>query len=187
MENILLATLAERFFKARSVNETSNGYRSLIPTVTEPSGDAGTATGASILDNQRGGGAGQNCIRVLPYAIGSNNNTFSLRVIGWDYVGNNPNPGEVRRLWIPTPLCEVACTISSTQVGIVNSQVLNTEMFADTISLTYGNLNVGIDIVSTAADIVAHFVLDLKGCQKYELIFTTGGSATSCNALIKKY
>ncbi len=38
-----------------------------------------------------------------------------------------------------------------------------------------------------AADMIAHIVVDMKGFTKIELTFSTGSSATSCNALIAKY
>ncbi len=178
---MLLETLASEFRKARSVNQTSNGYVSKIPTTTEPSGDAATATGACVFDLQGSGHSVQNGIIVLPYAIASNNGTFSVRVIGWRRAG--PADGATPPIWIPLVLVELACTVSSTPIGIANSYVIATELFADTLVLTYGNDDISVDLVSPAADIIAHALIDLKGFSKLEFSFTTGGSATSCNAL----
>ena len=175
---MLLETLATPFFKARSVNQTSATFVSKIPTATEPSGDAGTATGASVFDI--GKGYAQNGVLVTPYGIGSDNNTMSLRLIGWRSIGAN---AVATLLWIPVIICEVAATLS-TAVGIVGKTVLDTERFADTLSLTTGNDDVSIDIVSPTGNVIAHFVADLKGFQKLEVSFTTGSSATSCNALL---
>lgn len=185
---MLLETLSSHFRKARSVNQTSNGYVSKIPTVTEPTGDAATATGASVIDIGTDGNYCQNGMIILPYGIGSNNQTMSVRVIGWRKVGlTDGQGGATTTIWIPVVLAEFACTLSSTPIGIAGAQVLNTELFADTITLTYGNNNVSVEIISPAADIIAHAVLDLKGFKKVELSFTTGGSATSCNALVAMY
>jgi hypothetical protein len=178
---MLLETLSQEFRKARSVNQTSNGYVSKVPTATEPSGDAGTATGASVIDLGKGGSTAQNGLLAVFYGTGSNNNTFSARVIGWRSAGSNA-PDTM--LWIPVVLVEFALTLSSTPAGVVGKTIVATELFADTIALTYGNDDISVDIVSPAADIIAHAVLDLKGFQKVEFSFTTGGSATDCNSLL---
>ena len=177
---MLLETLSQKFRKVRSVSQTSNGYVSKVPTATEPTGDAGTATGASVIDLGTGGEYTQNGLMAVFYGTGSDNNTFSARVLGWRYVEDNPNT----RLWIPVMLVEFALTLSSTPVGVAGKTIVATELFADTIVLTYGNDDISVDIVSPAANVIAHVVLDTKGSQKIEFSFTTGGVATDCNALI---
>lgn len=179
-----IETVSEVFRKVRSVNQTSNGYVSKIPTITEPKGDAGTATGSSVIDTGWGGGICQNGFLICPYAIGADAATASVRVIGWRLVGTNANP---LPLWIPVLLVELAYTITSGAPGLANSVILATEFFAKTITLTYGNNNISVDIVSPAqTGVLAHAVLSIKGFQKIECSFTTGGSATSCNALISQ-
>lgn len=180
---MLLETLSQSFRKARSTNQTSNGYVSKVPTATEPKGDAGTATGASVIDLATGGHYSQNAVLIVFYGVGSNNNTFSCRLIGWRQVGAN---NALTDLWIPVPLFEVQVTLSSTPVGVAGHTIVATELFADTIALTgtTANDDVSIDITSPANDTIAHLVADVKGFTKIELSFTTGASATSCNALL---
>lgn len=180
---MLLETLSQSFRKARSVNQTSNGYVSKVPTATEPSGDAGTATGASVFDLSSPTGAlSQNGLVAVFYGTGSNNNTFSARLIGWRPVGET---NTLTMLWIPVPLIEVAVTLSSTPVGVVGHTIVATELFADTIALTgtTANANVGVELVSPANDTIAILSADLRGFRKLEWSFTTGGSATDCNCL----
>lgn len=186
MQPVVIRTQSDVFRKARSVNQTSNGYVSKLPTITEPSGDAGTATGSAVIDlaNLLGGQI-PNAMLIAPYAVGSNNNTFSLRVIGWRFI---PGSGQVQTgLWIPVLLCEIACTLSNVPVGVAGMVLVATELFADTLVLTTGNSGVSAEILSNAGDVIAHAVVDLKGFQKVELSFTTGGSATSCNAILSFY
>lgn len=183
MSTAVLQTISSDFNKVRSVNQTSNGYVAKIPTATEPAGDAATATGASIQE-MRGvvfaGSGVQNAVILMPYGTGSNNSTFSMRVYGWRPIGlNTPTTA----LWIPALLCEVACTMTSTGPGIAGKIIVATELFVDTITITYGNANVSVEAVSPANDLPAHIVVDLKGFPKFEATFTTGGSATDCNAL----
>lgn len=185
---MLTETLTTAFRKARSVNQTSNGYVSKIPTATEPSGDAGTATGASIIELGNNGGTGQNLVIICPYGLHASvdNKTMSMRVIGWREAGVD---NQATKLWIPVPLVEVACTLTGTAIGVAGKALIATEGFADTIALTgtTANDDVSVDIVSPANDTIGHLVVDVKGFQKLELSFTTGGSATSCNALVALY
>jgi hypothetical protein len=171
--------VSQQFRKARTVNQTSNGYVSKVPTGTAPSGTGSSATNASVIDAPTNSLAKPNRLVILPYAIGSNNNTFSVRVIGW-----MPTADSTTRIWIPVLLCELACTVSSSIPGVAAKDVLDTELFADTIAVTYGNANVSVEVVSPAADVVAHAIVNIKSLPKVELSFTTGGSATSCNSLV---
>ncbi len=182
-----IETLAYHFSKARKVNETSNGYVSKVPTFTAPNGDAETATGSSVQTVAAGiGGTGENCMVICPYGAGANNTTFSVRVIGWR---SCPDPsGLTKTLWIPMLLAEYACTISTTPVGLAGGYLTATDCFADTIVKTYPtDATPSSDTNSNAADLIACVVVDLKGSQRVELQFTTGGSATSANALIAMY
>jgi hypothetical protein len=81
-------------------------------------------------------------------------------------------------------LAQFVCTMS-TQVGVAGREVLNTERFCDTITLTTGNDDVSVDITSPTGDVIAHASVDLKGSQKLELTFAMStGSPTSANCLI---
>ncbi len=180
-------TLSYQFTKARKVNETSNGYVSKVPTFTAPSGDAETATGASVQAVAAGiGGTGENCVVICPFGAGSDNATFSVRVIGWRAA---PDPaGLTKTVWIPMLLAEYACTISTTPVGLAGGYVTATDCFVDTIVKTYPTDSTpSSDTNSNAANLIACVVVDMKGSQRVELQFTTGASATSCNALIAMY
>lgn len=189
----MIQTRANPWRKARSVNETSNGYVSKIPTATEPVADAGTATGQASIDltDPTVGGAAQNGVMFLPFGVGSDNNTFSLRVIGWSCCQTDRratvNPDT--NLWIPVVLGEFLCTLSSTPVGVAGRFIVATELFADTIAVVGSTANNGVscDVVSPANNTIASVFMDLRGSQKLEFQFTTGGSATSCNALFKLF
>lgn len=182
---VVLATVISPGTKLRSVNQTSNGFVAKIPTITMPVGDAGTATGASVFDL---GGTdakplleGRSLIKIKPYAIATNNNTFSMRVIGWSQAIAGS------KLWVPEFLVEVACTCSGTYPGIVGQDVLDTELFCDTLVITYGDLNANSVSSPTTDAGIGNIICDLKGNQKFEATFTTGGSATSCNGLWSLY
>jgi len=189
----LLQTLSLDFRPVRVTNTTDNGSPSRIPQAAEPSGtgnNAAQATASAVFDLGGSNVTDSNRVIFKPYGAGANNTTFSMRVIGWRRVfgrtgGENPNT----MLWDPTVLCELLCTLSSTPIGLAGKVVTATDLFADTIALTgtTANDDVSIDIVSPANDTAGHVVLDLKGARKMEVTFTTGASATSCNALAAWY
>lgn len=180
-KSILLQTPGEAYRKGRSVNATNTSFASIIPTVTEPKGDAGTATGNSVIDCLNGAahGAGvPNAVKLVFYGTGNDDTTFSVRLIGWNQIGDDVNTN----IWVPIILAEFGCTLSAT-VGIAGRTVVATERFVDTISVITGNAGVGMDVVSPTAEEIASAVIDLKGAQKIELSYDMTG-ATGANALV---
>lgn len=181
---MLIETIYTPWRKARAVNQTSTSGITIATTLVEPSGDAGTATGHSVLEIGRPASFTQNALLLQPYGVGSDTNTFSVDVWGWRPVAPCLNDGTGRFTWVPTLLCELACTLTSGATGVAGGAVLDTEYFCDTLTVTYGNANVSVEIVSNANNLPAHAVVTAKGFQKFELSFFTGSSATSCNALV---
>lgn len=175
--------LSRDFQKARSVNATNTTFASKVVTLTEPSGDAGTATGASVIDLCVGGNgvSAANEIVILPYGTGDADDVFDMRVIGWRCVGRSATP-----TWIPVTLAGFTCTLSAA-TGVAGGALVVAELLCDTIALTgtSGNDDISIDIVSPANDTAAHVTVKLKGFQKIELIFDmTTNNPTGANCLI---
>lgn len=190
MSSVMIDTFASPWRKWRNVNCTDTSFPSKIPTVTEPTGTGLTATDASVVDlvgGVRVGASGKNAMVLAFFGAGSDTNTFSARLIGW-------NPLETDRgapvtsgtqLWIPTVLCEVSVALS-VQVGIAAKALINTDRIADTITIvgTTANAGVNINIVSPANDTMAYLLIDLMGFMKAELTFDMTG-ATDGNALYR--
>jgi hypothetical protein len=188
-----LETLCSGFRRARSVNQTSNGYVSKIPTVTEPLGDAGTATGTSVIQlglPEGQAGLTQNFLFIKPYGVGADATTFSFKVIGWRVLGENtPLP-----MWDPSTLAVFQATLES-GLPLVGQYAASTTYFADTLTVTSQPLLTGtvsaaaaslslLELYDPANGDPAWVKVPIYGFQKLELSFTTGGSATSCNALL---
>ena len=153
--------------KAAATNATDSSFPSRVATLTQPSG-------GGVFNLSCQGNKTRSNVLIIPFGAGADNATMSVRVIAWRFVTT---------LWIPLIVCEVSCTLS-TSVGVAATEVLNTDRFADTLSLTFGNAGVDCQIFSPANNTPAHVMLDAKGASLIELVFTTGGSATSCNALV---
>ncbi len=188
----LLGTSAQPFRRARLTNATDNGFPTRVPTKTEPTGTGNnaaqaTASGVHSLNGSVRGGIGQNSVIIVPYGVGSDTNTFVMRVLGWRILSDQSDAALLE--WIPVKLAEFTCTLTSGATGATGGVLGATNLFVDTIALvgTSGNDDISIDIVSPADNTVGHVVVDLKGSQKLEIVFTTGGSSTSCNALIAMY
>jgi hypothetical protein len=169
---MLLETLSQAFAKALATDATDTSFLSRVPTGTEPTNDG-------VINLSKDGAVCQNGILLIPYATAGDNDTFSMRLIGWRRLGNLSGT----LLWIPVVLVELACTASAA-VGVAGRLVPNTQRFADTITLVTGNDDVSVDIVSPTGDVIAHVMADLKGFQKVELTFdSTAAGATAMNCL----
>lgn len=181
------------FRKARSVNATNTSFASKVATTTEPLGDAGTATGASVIQvaNNNGSGGLTPChLLVLPYGTGDANDVFDLRVIGWRRIGSGQAP---HTLWVPSILAGLTCTLGA-GTGVAGSPVVATEKLVDTITVTAGmeptitadTTNQGTLIISSpAGDLTAWALVPLYGVEKVELTFDmTTGDPTNANALV---
>ena len=195
-DQIMIQTFASPWRKWRNVNSTETSFASKIPTATEPTGTGITATDASVVDLSGGkasmlgaGGPQQNGMALCFFGAGSDTNTFSARLIGWNPLQTDRDAAVSANtnLWIPTPLFEVSVALSL-QVGIAGKALINTDRFADTITLTgtTANAGVNINIVSPANDTIGYLYVDLAGFMKAELIFDMTG-ATDGNALYRLY
>lgn len=180
---MLIETLSGDYRIARSTDSTDASFPSRINTITEPTQDG-------VYDLSTGLPLVQNLALILPYGVGSDNDTFSVRVIGWRKVGTARPGGQVpagnTRLWIPLVLAEYACTLSA-DVGVAGAIIDNTHRFADTMTLTTGNANVSEELVSPGGDLKAHAVLDLKGVHKLEFTFQITSGTTAMNCLFALY
>lgn len=153
-------------------NSTAASFTALAATATEP-------TGAGVIDLPLTGDAVNSFLQLIFFGAGADNSTFDARVSGWS---------KVDTLWVPTPLVEVSCTLGAA-VGVASQAVLDTERFADTLSLAaaYSGLAGSLaTVVSPAGDLVARLLLDLQGFRKFQVQFDMTG-ATSGNAIYKRF
>lgn len=185
---MLLETLSQDFRKVRTVNATDASFPSRVPTITDPAGigdNAAQATASAVFEaRQPSGVVSQNGLLIVPFGAGSDDATFSLRVIGWRRVFLPGHEGNtIYRLWVPITLVELLCTLG-TSVGIAGNAVIDTDRFCDTLSLTTGDAGVSCDLVSPNDNTIAHAVVDMKGFQRIEITTSTGSSATNGNAIL---
>jgi hypothetical protein len=127
-----------------------------------------------------------------PFGLGADNDAASLRVIGWSRALDTAS---ALTLWVPTILIEVACTFSAV-VGVAGAVVLNTERFADTITVvaarqrTFTDTDSGgaasrgtVEIFSPTNDLVAFLIVPLLASEKVELCWDQTTNNPTTNAL----
>lgn len=189
---MLQETLSEVWSKLRRVNATDAAFVVPVPTKTIPSAAgevAGTGTTQEVVVARGGGAVTQNYAQLMFYGTGADNTTFSARFYGWSRVGtrdNDPN----KNLYVPTLIAEfTTITLSGAFPGFAGCPILNTEIFADTVTLNIGNPAKAIVTSpgSTTANIgVAVVDVDFTGYQDWEVRFQLG-TATDMNALYRQY
>lgn len=169
-QSVLIRQQQTSFTRARATNDTASSFASRIPTVTEPTGTGVLNTsGADLL--------------IVPFGVGSDNQTGSVRVIGWRAIDTKDQQNtQGRTLWIPVILAEVVATLSAA-VGIAGAIIDETNRFADTLTLTTGNDDVSVDFTSPTGDVIAHIVVKGKGFEKVEVTHKVT-TATSLNSLV---
>jgi hypothetical protein len=189
---MLIETLSTNLTPALATNYSTSSYPAIVSTLTTPEPNYASPNGVVDLsfNNNIQGNFSQNSVVVVPFGVGSNTNTFNVRVVGWKRVPspNVSGPGSPNfDLWVPLDLVEMICTIATAQPGVAGTLVPATNFFCTTIVVVTGSTLVGEapseNIVSPGNGQIAHFLVQLKGCQKLQFFFTTGGSATSCNCL----
>lgn len=188
-----LNTFARPFKKALSTNSTASSFASKIATVTEPTNDG-------VLDLTAGGTAGPGGfvpvrMFLLPYGLGSSNDGFSMRVIGWRHIGAGPPQGIW--LWVPVILGEFACLLGA-MTGVATAPVLNTECFCDTITPVAARLpdrviaagtavNSDTAVSDPANDTSAYIDMLLRGVEKVEFTFDQTTNTPTMNTLVSFY
>jgi hypothetical protein len=186
---VIYSLSPDSYLLTNSVFYSTNGYPTRVATTTDPAGDGVVALG-------QGGALTPQWLDLFPVGHGSDDATFTLKVLLW-YHTQGITPG-TPKIWFFRTLGEWTCTLG-TCVGVAGSDLDNTVRFADTITMTGGPTlitNAAAPTTLTAAPIVEKWfntsptgnvpgtlTVPALGARKAEVIFSTGGSATDCNAL----
>lgn len=176
--------LIRKVARALATNASTSSFASKVPTIAEPTNDGVidlTHLATSLLCPKR--------IKLWPIGLGSDNDAFSMRVLGWHSCILSGS----LTLWFPTVIGEFACTISAA-VGVAGAAVLATERFADTITpvaartrdrvIAAGTaINSNYEILSPTNDLIGHVIMPLGGFEKMELQFDQTTNTPTMNCL----
>jgi hypothetical protein len=147
MPEVYLSSKRAKYKVAFGTNLTSASFGALNETATEPTGD-----GVINVDPMCSGHVSSQ-VRVLPFGDDAANETFNGRIVHWA-------KDQAKGVWIPSELLTFACTLGA-------ATLVNTEFFADTITLTSG-LTTDTTLVSPADDTRAWLLTDIMGAEKIQ-------------------
>ncbi len=167
--------------RAWATNANTSSFASKIPTITEPVNDGVVYLRGIGLPSPRQ-------MKIIPIGLGSSNDGYSLRVIGWNRVQLSGKTD----LWVPHILGEFTVLLGAA-TGVAGSAVLDTELFADTIAPVAARLpdnviaagtaiNSQVQVISPVNDTVAHLI-NVSGCEKVEFCFDQTTNTPTCNVL----
>jgi hypothetical protein len=159
----------DNYTVCQATNSTTAGttFAALSPTASLP-----TASATRCVLTW----TGRDNLLLMPFGVGSNNNTFKLRVTGWSYTG---------AIYLPTVLFDCTCTLTSSITGVAGQVPVNTAYMCDGIAAGNG---IGTILASPADDTgVASLVVPVGNFQYVEVQFIINASVTSCNAMYATY
>lgn len=149
--------------RALADNSTAASYTAVTPTATKPE----TTTTRAVVDLLAAGGRfSNNCLKVIPFGGDANNETLAMQVIGWNWSIDD-------ELWIPQLIAELALTLGNIATGTTN------EFMCDTLVITHGVADEGVQIVTNGADAPAYALIKLPGFELIEFQFKTSTGANT--------
>lgn len=165
-----MAVTSQVLRKALSANSTASSFTVNIPTTTKPSGD-GVFDLLSSTYGLHQSNVLSKFVQLIPYGIGSDTQTFSMRLWGWSQTNDSP------KVWIPQLLVELACTITT---GTDFAGLVASNYGVDAITVAAGDAETAL--VSPANNMQGSALVHLRGCELIEFDFDMTG-ATSGNCL----
>lgn len=172
-------------------NYVTSGYPSRAATITPPDQVTSgvVAKGDGVIKCGHEGVETAGHIIMVPIGVGVATNTFSLKVLGWR--STKLNVANAKPLWIPVELATYAVVLG-TAAGVTGADLTASTLLATTITstggptfITSGAVPVSLDWmqISPGSNAVGCIKQPTLGFRFLEIIFTTGGVATSCNTL----
>lgn len=119
------------------------------------------------------------------FGVGANNNAGSVRIWGWEgCVGNDGSNSSGPNIWYePTLLAELALTLGQ-RAGVAGGLIETTDLEVDTITVTVGNDDVDLSMISSTDVRGMYARVDLQGNRVWQAEFDKG-TATSLNCLYR--
>jgi hypothetical protein len=180
--------IARPLSKFRSVNSSSSGFAAPVCEFDLSVSDAATAAGRALQRLSGGPGGKVPCaIELWPYGLGSDNDVFSMRLLGWKRLFPLGSTG--RQFWVPSLIATLSCTLSAF-VGLASGPVIETERFCDTISISFEGTKTAdvtrtgsVLLYSPANDTPGRAVVKVEGFEAIELQFDQTTGTPTMNSL----
>lgn len=169
-----LESLVSNWKLAQTTNSTATSFSASIVTLTKPEASATR----SVIALPGPGSRTSNTLVVMPFGGNTNNDVINQKVTGWNFSKNDGTRG----IWVPSLICEVQATLSSTLVGLASEDVIATEFFADILTLTTG---IAVLMQGTADVDPATYIVDVSGFELVEITYDLGSGGDTQNALYR--
>jgi hypothetical protein len=164
---MLIETSMTGWKKLLSANGTDTSFAARKSTLTRPSGSGVIDAGDGTFT--------RNAILLRPFGTDTNNNTFLLRVLGWNLeISTNS--------WEYALLADLSVTLGNIQ-GTAGCAIAAADFEADTITEATA---MGVDLYSPTADVRGAFCrIDTQGAQIIEILGNRNSSAATWNTLYR--
>ena len=164
---------------ALATNSTSTGFTSKTATTTKPYG----ANVVDLFSTFIAVGIGNSVPRfidLLPFGKDGNNDTFDMRLWGWNRVIDS-SIAVGTTVWVPKLLLELNVVLGNIALAGIDTGNFQ----ADTITIAKGDAN--SPIISPANDTGASVLSHLRGCELIEFDWDLAAAqeGVSMNSLIK--
>ncbi len=173
-------TMARVFKKLKATNFTTTSFAATLGASTKTRPVAGDDVGLiDFLSGERMSGVVvPNSLLIRLFGAGADGNTFNARFLGWRQESTTNS-------WESVLLAEVVATLG-TGAGAAGCAITATDLVVDTISLTHGNDDIDLSIVSPALNVHgAYLKLENHGSGLVTVHFDMV-TATSGNALVSE-
>jgi hypothetical protein len=169
-----------------AANSTRTGTAVVQPADQTATPATVTTAGAeaAVVPFADGGSYSANGLLIMPFGTDTAAQSFLMAVFGWELIrGDQAN---VLDSWHAQLLAAFTCTLSTTAVGLANTQVNASQFYCDTITVLKGNSNVSCEAVSPTTNVAACVRVDVEGAQYADVRFWRNGSAASANGLQRR-
>lgn len=155
--------------KALAAVNATNAYPTTAPTVTAPVLGTNGVVDPLILP-----GYSWRRLQILPFGGNDDNDQILVRAVAWNRSASG--------LWVPRILAEVTAVLSSAIPGVAGQDVIDTQFFADDLTLTAGGIAA---LYEGSADTAAWFEVDVSGSNFVSVQAKTGVGGDGANALYR--
>jgi hypothetical protein len=184
--NVTLATQSGPVYKAFAANSTRSG--TVVQPADQVSVPASTTTAgaeSTVVSFGDQGSYAANALQLWPFGTNTAAQNFILAVFGWELIrGDQAN---ILDSWHASLLASFTCTLSTSAVGLANTQVDQTQLYCDTIAVLAGNANVSCEAVSPTGNVAGSCRVDCVGPRFVDIRTYLNGSAQSANCLFRRY
>ena len=171
----LIDALTAKYRLYQDTDSTDDAFTDPADSVDPPAG---------AFDLSPHGNAGFAALRIAPVGLGSEGNTFNIRVVGWrEVILDNSN-----RFWHPEPMYLATVTLGA-MTSLLDSILGAGHLYAKTLVIITPPTNDNISSETISSDRAggsAHFAADMKGC-RYATIQFSLDAATGANALVAPF